>query len=102
MKCIISEPAKADIRIIRKFLRKANPGYCLVVMRRFTESFAYVTRHPGMGSDRGDLGPGLRSVNSNDYRVFFRTVNKVTEIVRIIQSSRDVTPANFNPPVDDE
>jgi len=102
MKCTISEPAKADIRDARKFLLKANPAYCRRVMRGFTERFNYVAHHPGMGSDRGDLSPGLRSVNSDDYRVFFRTVNNATEIVRIIHSSRDVTAGTFtNPPADE-
>jgi toxin ParE1/3/4 len=46
---------------------------------------------PGtLGSDRGELAPGLRSVSANGYIIIFKYGQARLEIVNILHASRDV------------
>jgi len=45
-----------------------------------------------MGRPRADLRPGLRSHAHKSYVIFFRYVGNVLEIMRVIESHRDIPP----------
>jgi len=45
---------------------------------------------PFSGRDRGDLVPGIRSIVSNLYIVFYRVRNATIEIVRVLHGRRNI------------
>ena len=45
-----------------------------------------------MGRGRADLRPGLRSHAHKSYVIFFRYEGDVLEIMRVIESHRDIPP----------
>jgi plasmid stabilization system protein ParE len=97
MKLVISEDAEKELDDIRSFLRRVNPAFGRRVMKRFRERFAFIRHSPYLTTDRSDLRNGIRTVNSEDYRIYFEVVNKTVNVLHIIHSSRDVTAATFNP-----
>lgn len=40
--------------------------------------------------DRGDLVPGIRSILSNPYVIFYRVRNTTIEIVRVLHGRRNI------------
>lgn len=44
-----------------------------------------------LGTDRGNLRPGLRSTPHGNYIIFFRYTDEAFEIVNVLRASRDVT-----------
>jgi len=52
---------------------------------------------PGIGRDRSDLAPGLRSVVVQRYLIFFRPINGGIEVVRILHGARNIDPSLFQP-----
>jgi toxin ParE1/3/4 len=45
-----------------------------------------------MGRTRADLRPGLRSHAHKSYVIFFRYEGEILEIMRVIESHRDIPP----------
>jgi len=49
---------------------------------------------PGMGRDRKDLHPNLRSFPAGDYLIFYRPEKQGIVIIRVLHGARDI-PALF-------
>jgi toxin ParE1/3/4 len=45
---------------------------------------------PGMGREREELAPNLRSSHERKYIIFFRPVEDGAEIIRVIHGARDI------------
>ena len=47
-------------------------------------------RFPGMGQDRRELGPGVRSFIVSPFVVFYRAQGDTIEVLRVLHSARDI------------
>ena|SRR5579864_7192194 len=54
------------------------------------EAMQNLCRHPGMGRQREELAPRLRSFPFQRYILFYRVNPKTLEVVRVIHGARDV------------
>jgi toxin ParE1/3/4 len=87
--------ARSDLGQIYHYIRdRSGNGE---VARRFVQELrnkcAQLAAAPiQMGRSRADLRPGLRSHAYKSYVIFFRYVGDVLEIMRVIESHRDIPP----------
>jgi toxin ParE1/3/4 len=47
-------------------------------------------RHPGLGRQREELAPRIRSFPHQRYVIFYRVNSKALEVVRVLHGARDV------------
>ena len=97
--------ARRDLRHIDQYYAPFSKPFLRKLAGRFRKCFARVARSPGSGSDCGHLSSGMRSAAVEArFIVYFRRVGKVTQIVRVMDGRRNITPAMFDPdtPDDDE
>jgi toxin ParE1/3/4 len=69
--------AEADIRSIAQWIDD------------LTSEFSKIAQTPGVGTNREDLRPELRSVPFGNYVVFFKSMRRGVIIVRVIHGARD-------------
>jgi toxin ParE1/3/4 len=60
------------------------------VVRKIDEVIAMIEQHPFSGRSRDELRPGFRSFAATPHVVFYRVANDVPEIIRILDSRRDI------------
>jgi toxin ParE1/3/4 len=60
------------------------------VVRKIGEVIAVIEQHPFSGRSRDELRPGFRSFAATPHVVFYRVANDVPEIIRILDSRRDI------------
>lgn len=87
--------AKDDLDSIAEYI--ADRSGSRVVAARFTRELRQKCDQLAaapiqMGRARADLRPGLRSHPHKSYVIFFRYVDDMLEIVRVIESHRDIPP----------
>jgi|SRR6266852_6966491 len=64
------------------------------------EAMRKLRRYPGMGRQREELAPRIRSFPYQRYVIFYRIDSKTIEIVRVLHGARDVE-SNFEREVPD-
>jgi toxin ParE1/3/4 len=82
--------AEQDINDIYDYLEERNPDAAARIVREMRDLCDRLSRLPGMGRRREELAPGLRSMPSDRYLIFYRETNGGIEIVRILHSSRNL------------
>jgi toxin ParE1/3/4 len=88
-------PARRDLGQIYRYIRERSgsgeTARCFVhELRSKCDQLAAAPIQ--MGRSRADLRPGLRSHAHKSYVIFFRYVGDVLEIMRVIESHRDIPP----------
>lgn len=92
----LTEPAADDLADIREwFLDQDAVEAGKKLGRTIIQKCEMLGRQPGMGREREDLKPGLRSFHVDKYLIFFRRVEDDTEVLRILHGRRNVTPDLF-------
>jgi toxin ParE1/3/4 len=66
------------------------------MLRRFDEKVELIASMPGVGADRSDLRPGVRSFPVGSYLIFYRVVEKGIQLLRVVYGARDLRKI-FNP-----
>lgn len=63
------------------------------VIKKLYDTFEYLGGHPGAGTARNELRPGMRSFSprkpAQNYVVFFQRLAETVEIVAVVHGSRD-------------
>ena len=54
------------------------------------ETLGQLSRHPGMGCQREEVAPGLRSFPHYRYVIFYKADSNSVKIVRVLHGARDV------------
>ena len=86
-----SPEAKRDIDGIWDYLKEqASVRVADEAIQRILRACNILVRHPFAGRPRADLIPGLRSILSNPYSVFYRVGETKIEIVRVVHQRRDI------------
>jgi toxin ParE1/3/4 len=60
------------------------------VVRKIGEVITTIEEHPFAGRSRDELHAGFRSFAATPHVVFYRVANDVPEIIRILDSRRDI------------
>jgi toxin ParE1/3/4 len=60
------------------------------ILRSVGEAVALIEEHPFAGRARNEVRPGLHSIAATPYIIFYRVVNDIPEIVRVLDGRRDI------------
>ena len=91
----ITESARADLREIRAYIAKDNPGAARRVVERLRTQARKLAETPGIGRSRKDLRPDLFSFPVGRHVLFYRPQPDGIVLVRVIHGARDL-PALFS------
>ena len=86
----VSEAATADLDAIWLYVVEQGSLAADRLIDAITERFPLLATHPGIGTARDDLAPGLRSFSVGDYLIFYRRDRGGIDIVRVLHGSRDL------------
>ena len=91
MQLAISRAAKADLDEIWTYIATESSTETAGRVRdSFGKSFSLLRRYPFAGRSRAqDLNPGLRSIPSGLYVVFYRVESGFVRVIRVLHGSRD-------------
>ncbi len=81
--------ADSDIRTISQWIARDSIRTALKWVDDLDREFLKIVQTPGIGTDRSDLRPQLRSVPFGNYLVFFKSSRNGVIVVRIIHGARD-------------
>lgn len=86
--------ARKDLREIGAFTRRR---WGELVLKRFLaaldEKISRYAENPAMGRVRDDLYPGLRSLQYEEFLVFYLTTDAGIHVVRVLHGRRDLDSA---------
>lgn len=60
------------------------------LLRSLGETCRRLAEMPGIGRSREDLAPGLRSLPSNDYILYYRRIEDGIRLIRVLHGARQV------------
>lgn len=72
------------------YLRIAGPRTAEKIAREIAEAADRIQRHPFSGRTRDEIRPNLRSLAVRPHVIFYRVMNDIAEIVRVLDGRRDV------------
>jgi len=81
--------ADADIRSITQWIARDSTLAAAKWVDDLDREFAKIAEAPGIGTDRSELRPKLRSVAFGNYLLFFKSSRESVIIVRVIHGARD-------------
>jgi toxin ParE1/3/4 len=86
-----SPEALADFdRIWDYYQSAAGKNTAEKIVREIGELIATIEEHPFAGRSRGELRPGFRSLAARPHVVFYRVVNDIPEIIRVLDGRQDI------------
>ena len=89
-----SRPARRDLRTIWAWYnREASPEVADQMLQKIGRNAERLGRNPMPGRTRDDLRPGLWSLLSHPYAIFFRLQSDGVEVVRVLHERRDFPSA---------
>jgi toxin ParE1/3/4 len=82
--------AKKDLRgVWRHYVRVASPEIADQMVREIAETGERLAHRALMWRTRDDVGPGLRSVLSHPYVIFYRVSDANVEVLRVLHGRRN-------------
>jgi toxin ParE1/3/4 len=91
---IRSPRAEADIIEAARYIAKNNWDAALRFFSVIDEKFDLLSRFPGAGPSREELGPGFRSFPVWNYLIVYRLVPDGAEILSVTHGAQDL-PRKF-------
>jgi toxin ParE1/3/4 len=86
----ISPRATLDLVEIWNYIADDSVENADIFVDQLNEAMQKLSRHPGMGRQREELAPRVRSFPYQRYIIFYRADSKTLEIVRVLHGARDV------------
>jgi len=90
MRLIISDQAVSDLADIWTYIARDNTDTADRFIDRLYQLCKELATQPGMGRERDELIPGIRSFPAGRYLVFYRSSANVVEVVRVLSAYRDL------------
>ncbi len=87
---IVSGEAKADLVEIFLYIAQDNLGAAHRTHSRFEETLRTIASQPKIGRARDELIPGVRSLASGNYVVYYREMKAAVRVLRILHGARDI------------
>jgi toxin ParE1/3/4 len=81
--------ADADIQRIAQWIARDSTHAAAKWIDDLDREFSTIAQTPGIGTDRSDLRPNLRSVPFGNYILFFKSSRESLIVVRVIHGARD-------------
>lgn len=86
-----SPEALADLNAIWDYyVRLAGPATADKFAREIGDIVGVIEAHPRAGRARDELRPGFRSIAASPHVVFYRVIDDVPQIVRVLDGRRDI------------
>ena len=90
-----SPSANRDLAAIADWYEEKAPATGERLFAALRRQFQMLARFPGIGRDRSDLSPNLRSFVVSPYVIFFRPTASGVEIARVLHGRRNITADMF-------
>jgi toxin ParE1/3/4 len=88
---IWSPEALVDVdEIWDHYKRVAGPSVAEKILREIGKVVEVVEDHPFAGRSRDELRAGFRSLAARPHIIFYRVVNEVPEIMRVLDGRQDI------------
>jgi len=89
-----SEFVFCDLQTAARYIHRDNPQAAHAFLEAAYDSFEFLSRHPGLGRGRSDLGfPEVRSWRITGFRrylIFYRELPDRIQIWRVLHGARDL------------
>lgn len=86
----ITEQAEADLGDLWAYIAASSPDAADQMVDAILEGSRIHVRFPNMRLKRDELRPGIRCFVVSPYVIFYRPVEEMIEVVRILHGSRDI------------
>ena len=87
--------AREDLSELWRFIAADREGAADKMVRKINSKFDLLASFPGAGTNRSDLGPGIRSFPVRPYLIFFRATADELEVVRVLHGARNISQMDF-------
>jgi toxin ParE1/3/4 len=95
VKLEFSPAAQSDLMDIATFIAQDNPKRALTFVEELESKCEALSRAPGIGTSRAELGEGIRVLPHGRYLIFYRDAKNQLRIERILHGSRDIGGDKF-------
>lgn len=94
---IVTPAADDDLTDIWLYIADENKNEAAAdnVIRRINKTFDSLRGMPMMGKARDELHPGIRSFPVGSHIIFYRIIETVIEIVRVLSARMDIGEDDF-------
>jgi toxin ParE1/3/4 len=82
--------AKEDLLQIWSFIADADPAAATKMLLKLDRAMTKLARNPGIGRNRPELTPGLKSYACRPYVIFYTAIKSDIDIVRVLHGARDI------------
>jgi toxin ParE1/3/4 len=82
--------ARADLQEIEDYISRDNPDAAGRLLLTIDEKCQLLARHPGIGLERSELRPRLRSFAVGNHVIFYLPAKDGIEVVRVLHGARDL------------
>jgi toxin ParE1/3/4 len=86
----VTNEAKADLIDIWLYISQNNETAVDTLINKITVKFDELLINPGIGRERIDIAPLVRSFAVSNYLIFYRLLNEGIEILRVIHGARNI------------
>jgi toxin ParE1/3/4 len=86
----VTNEAKADLIDIWLYISQNNETAADTLINKITAKFDELLINPGIGRERIDIAPLVRSFPVSNYLIFYRLLNEGIEILRVIHGARNI------------
>jgi toxin ParE1/3/4 len=87
---VLTPAAQADLVDIWAYIAADSSSQADRLLALIDSKFQSLSRQPGLGKDRDELSPGLRSFPVGSYVIFYIQDSGSLLIVRVLHGARDV------------
>jgi toxin ParE1/3/4 len=96
MTVVFSPAAEADLLEIADYIAEDSPRRAATFVDELEEKCEAAGRTPGIGTERPELGDGIRMLPHGRYLVFYREADGGVRIERVLHSARDIGGKAFD------
>jgi toxin ParE1/3/4 len=87
---LFSSEALHDLEEIGEYISRDNPEAAARVILDIGDKAAILAEHPGIGRNREEVRPNLRSFPCGNYILFYYPTMDGVEIARVLHGARDI------------
>jgi toxin ParE1/3/4 len=86
----VSDQAKRDLIGIWEYIAADSPRAADRLIQTLVNTYLRLGVTPGMGRDRSELRPGVRSMPVGNYLIFYRFNEERVFVVRVLHGARNL------------
>jgi toxin ParE1/3/4 len=86
----LTPQVRRDLKEIDEYISRDNPDAAARVILNIREKCQVLSQQPGIGRNRSDLLPELRSFVVGNYVIFYFPTGEGIEVIRVLHGARDI------------